>query len=212
MNRRVAQVERANWPAAASHPCHKLRRRSGRRCLCRPTSRMALAPNRPPPSSSSASSASSAFNESPQSTTFVRASHQTTTLVRASDPVPTLRSCVPRNPRHTTASPGPPSLAARLWRSFDGGVGKERTSKAIASPRAQERIEPVACRQKSSRLSLNPTPPEAAPPDPSSRTAKCSRRYGRSVSVRTRTAQVGCRKESRQRPTPTEGAARLPSV
>jgi hypothetical protein len=61
------------------------------------------------------------------------------------------------------ASPGPPSLAARLWRSFDGGVGKERTSKAIASPRAQERTEPVACRQKSSRLSLNPHPTRGSP-------------------------------------------------
>ncbi len=116
-----------------------------------------------PPSSSSALSASSAFNESPRSTTFVRASRQTTTLVRASDPVPTLPSCVPQNPRHTTASPGPPSLAARLWRSFDGGVGRERTSKAIASPRAQERTEPVACRQKSSRLSLNPHPTRGSP-------------------------------------------------
>jgi hypothetical protein len=60
-------------------------------------------------------------------------------------------------------SPGPPSLAARLWRSFDGGVGKERTSKAIASPRAQERTEPVALRQKSSRLSLNPHPTRGSP-------------------------------------------------
>jgi hypothetical protein len=96
-------------------------------------------------------------------TTFVRASRQTTILVRASDPVPTLPSCVLSFPRHTTASPGPPSLAARLWRSFDGGVGKERTSKAIASPRAQERIEPVACRQKSSRLSINPHPTRGSP-------------------------------------------------
>jgi hypothetical protein len=96
-------------------------------------------------------------------TTLVRASPQTTILVRASDPVPTLPPCVPENPRHTTSSPGPPSLAARLWRSFDGGVGKERTSKAIASPRAQERIEPVACRQKSSRLSLNPHPTRGSP-------------------------------------------------
>ena len=69
-------------------------------------------------------------------------------------------------------SPGPPSLAARLWRSFDGGVGKERTSKAIASPRAQERIEPVACRQKSSRLLHRTPPPEAAPPGSPGRTAK----------------------------------------
>jgi hypothetical protein len=46
---RVAQVERTNWPAAASHPCHKLRRRSGRRCLCRPARRMALAAKRPLP-------------------------------------------------------------------------------------------------------------------------------------------------------------------
>jgi hypothetical protein len=60
-------------------------------------------------------------------------------------------------------SPGPPSSAARLWRSFDGGVGKERTSKAIASPRAQERTEPVALRQKSSRLSLNPHPTRGSP-------------------------------------------------
>jgi hypothetical protein len=60
-------------------------------------------------------------------------------------------------------SPGPPSRAARLWRSFDGGVGKERTSKAIASPRAQERTEPVACRQKSSRLSLKPHPTRGSP-------------------------------------------------
>jgi hypothetical protein len=99
----------------------------------------------------------------PRTTTFVRASRQTTTLVRASDRLSLLRSCVPENPRHTTSSPGPPSLAARLWRSFDGGVGKERTSKAIASPRAQERIEPVALRQKSSRLSLNPHPTRGSP-------------------------------------------------
>ncbi len=99
----------------------------------------------------------------PESTIFVRASRRTTILVRASDPVPTLPSCVPKNPRHTTASPGPPSLAARLWRSFDGGVGKERTSKAIASPRAQERTEPVAFHQKVSRLSLNPHPTRGSP-------------------------------------------------
>jgi hypothetical protein len=100
---------------------------------------------------------------SPQSTTFVRASRQRTILVRASHPVPTLPSCVPKNPRHTTASPGPPSLAARLWRSFDGGVGKERTSKAIASPRAQERIEPVAFHQKVSRLSIDPYSTRGSP-------------------------------------------------
>jgi hypothetical protein len=94
-------------------------------------------------------------------------------------------------------SPGPPSRAARLWRSFDGGVGKERTSKAIASPRAQERIEPVACRQKSSRLSLNPHPTRGSPArsfEPHSKVCQeiRSKRFGR-----TRTAPSGCRKNSR---------------
>jgi hypothetical protein len=39
---RVAQVERTNWPAAASHPCPMLRRRSGRRDLCQTTAGSAL--------------------------------------------------------------------------------------------------------------------------------------------------------------------------
>ena len=149
-----------------------------------------------------------------QSTTFVRASRQTTILVRASGPVPSLPSCVPENPRHTTASPGPSSLAARLWRFFDGGVGRERTSKAIASPRAQERVcrrpEPVAFHQRCRASPSNPTPPEAAPPDPSSRTARCAGRYGRSVSEGRELRQAAAERTAAHTPTPPEGAARLP--
>jgi hypothetical protein len=163
---RVAQVECDNQPTAASHPCPILRRRSGRRDLCRTTAGSALhlghldasmpsasclpdfhlssPPPRPPACATMnpmrcrvlraaaprpthpfhVSQSPCAPPRSPlKTTTFVRASRQTTILVRASDPVPTLRSCVPQNPRHTTSSPGPPSSAARLWRSFDGGVG-----------------------------------------------------------------------------------------
>jgi hypothetical protein len=101
----------------------------------------------------------------PPTTTLVRASSKTTILVRASDPVPTLPSCVPRNPRHTTASPGPPSLAARPWRSFDGEVGRERNSKAIASPRAQLHESCGVPTKVVAPSPSTPTPPEAAPPD-----------------------------------------------
>ncbi len=43
--RRVGQLELANMPAPSFHPCHMLRRRSGRRCLWRITAGM---PNRLP--------------------------------------------------------------------------------------------------------------------------------------------------------------------
>jgi hypothetical protein len=152
-----------NRPAAASHPCHKLRRRSGRRCLCRPTSRMALATSRPPflpPPRPLRPLRSTNLPDRP----LVCAHHAEQPLLCALlTPFPRSPLAFPKIHVILPVSPGPPSLAARLWRSFDGGVGKERTSKAIASPRAQERIEPVACHQKVSRLSLNPHPTRGSP-------------------------------------------------
>jgi hypothetical protein len=113
LSRRVAQVDFAKKQTGAFHPCHKLRRRSGRRCLCRPASRMTLAPNRPLLLRALRVLCGQPI---PPTTTFVRASRQTTILVRASHRVPPLPSCVPENPRHTTriARPtklGGPSLA-----------------------------------------------------------------------------------------------------
>ena len=148
----VANHRRHAQPTIAT-PSHSRPIATGSPHRHRPTSAVLRALSAPPRS----------LPRAPETTIFVRASRQTTILVRASDLLSLLSPCVPQNPRHTTASPGPPSRAARLWRSFDGGVGRERTSKAIASPRAQERIEPVAFHQKVSRLSLNPHPTRGSP-------------------------------------------------
>jgi hypothetical protein len=158
-----------------------LRRRSGRRCLWRITAGM---PNRLPlrdhtrgqlqqarhtaasrsPSSSAPSPPLRVHFPAPPKQPPLCAHHtKQPSLCALLTPFPRSPLAFPRIHVILPTSPGPPSLAARLWRSFDGGVGKERTSKAIASPRAQERREPVACRQKSSRLSIDPYSTRGSP-------------------------------------------------
>jgi hypothetical protein len=75
-----------------------------------------------------------------KSITCVRALSQSPHPVRASTPLSQPTPSVSSFPRHTTPSPGPPSRAASLWRSFEGGLERERNSTAIASLRAQELI------------------------------------------------------------------------
>jgi hypothetical protein len=191
-----------------------LRRRSGRRCLCRPASRMTLAAKRPPflpPPRSLRPLRSTTLPDRPP----LCAHHAEQPLLCALlTPFPRSPLAFPKIYVILHPSPGPSSLAARLWRFFDGGVGRERTSKAIASPRAQERVsqgpEPVAFHQRCRASPSNPTPPEAAPPDPSSRTARGARRYGRSVSEGRELRQAAAERTAAHTPTPPEGAARLP--